>query len=162
MTIVDDAITLEERSRAYYEEARGRVRDESARKILELLAAEEARHAAALRRMQGGPYAAIEGSSLLKQVRGLVEGAVKAGSDSISTDASMHAILQKAMVIEQETETFYRAQTDKVDDDAARALFSQLAEQEQGHYLIVSSLSEYFNRPKEWVESAEFGLRPEY
>jgi rubrerythrin len=162
MTILDDAITLEERARAYYEEARGRVSDQSAGKILGLLEAEEERHAAALKRMQKGDYAAIEASSLLKQVRGLVEGAVNAGSDSISTDASMRAILQKAMGMEQETEKFYRAQSEKADDTEARTLFSQLAEQEQGHYLMVSSLIEYFHRPDEWVESAEFGLRPEY
>ena len=27
---------------------------------------------------------------------------------------------------------------------------------------LVSSLVEYYNRPNEWVESAEFGLRPDY
>jgi hypothetical protein len=38
----------------------------------------------------------------------------------------------------------------------------QLTAIEKGHFLFVSSLVEYYDRPAEWVESAEFGLRDEY
>jgi hypothetical protein len=49
-----------------------------------------------------------------------------------------------------------------VTDPREKELFGILATQELGHYLLVSSLAEYFDRPAEWVESAEFGLREEY
>ncbi len=136
--------------------------DPSAKKILDLLAEEEKGHATALVEMKRGAYSALEESRLPKQVLGLVEGAVKKGQNAISTDASMREILQKAMEIEQATCRFYEENAASADDDRVKELFTSLANQELGHYLIVSSLSEYFDRPLEWVESAEFGLRPEY
>jgi rubrerythrin len=162
MAVLDDAIRLEERACAYYEEAQHRVTDPSAKKILDLLAEEEKGHATALAEMKRGTYSALGASLLPKQVFGLVEGAVKKGKNTISTDASMKEILQKAMEIEQATRKFYEENAASADNDRIKDLFTTLAKQELGHYLIVSSLSEYFDRPAEWVESAEFGLRPEY
>ena len=162
MAVLDDAIRLEERARAYYEEAQHRVTDQGAKKILDLLAEEEKGHATALAEMKNGTYGALEASLLPKQVFGLVEGTVKEGQSAISTDASMRAILQKAMEIEQATRKFYEENAASSDDDRVKELFVSLAKQELGHYLLVSSLSEFFDRPAEWVESAEFGLRPEY
>jgi len=162
MTILDDAIGLEERARAYYATAAGRVADPSGKEILDLLTKEEALHAAALAKMKDGSYGKLEGSTLLQDVRGLVEGAVKEGKDAISSDGTLREILQKAMEIEQATKRFYEEKAASTDDEKVRDLFSKLARQEASHYLLVSSLAEYFDRPAEWVESAEFGLRPEY
>jgi len=162
MTIIDDAIELENRAQSYYAGAAERVTDPSGRRILELLRAEEERHAEVLTRMKGGDYEVLGSSSLLSEVKGLVEGAVKDGKGAISSDTSLRGILQKAMEIERATRSFYEEKGSATGDPKEKELFSLLAEQELGHYLIVSSLAEYFDRPAEWVESAEFGLRPEY
>lgn len=162
MAVLDEAIVLETRAREYYEEAEKRVRDPSATKILGLLADEERKHAEILEAMKRGNYADLEASSLLQTVRGLVEGAVKGGQSAISTDASMRDTLQRAMEIEQTTERFYRAHAERAEEKQLQDLFEYLAKQEAGHYLLVGSLAEYFDRPAEWVESAEFGLRKEY
>lgn len=162
MTILDDAIGLEERARAYYTAAVGRVSDPSGKKILDLLAKEEALHAEALAEMKNGSYGELADSPLLQDVRGLVEGAVKEGKNAISSDGTLREILQKAMEIEQATRRFYEEKAASADDDKVKDLFTKLARQETSHYLLVSSLAEYFDRPAEWVESAEFGLRSEY
>ena len=162
MSVLDDAIGLEERAQKHYSDAQAQVRDPSAKKILELLATEEQKHAVALRAMKSGEYTDLEAPSLLKEARGLVEGAAKDGRTSISTDATMRDILQRAMEIEQTTERFYREHAHAAGEQRLRELFGRLAALEAEHYLLVSSLAEYFDRPAEWVESAEFGLRPEY
>ena len=162
MEVLDAAIVLETRARKHYEEATKRVNDPGAAKILELLADEEKKHVELLEEMKEGARATLEASSLLKSVHGIVEGAMEGGQTSISTDASMRNILQLAMEIEQETEHFYKTHAESAEEKPLQDLFKYLAEQEAGHYLLVSSLAEYFDRPAEWVESAEFGLRPEY
>ena len=162
MSVLDDAILLEERAQKHYSEAQTRVGDPSAKKILELLADEEKKHAAALAAMKSGELGSLGASPLLPQVRGLVEGAVNEGRSSISIDASMRDVLQRAMTIEKTTEWFYREHVQQADNEKLRELFEHLANREAEHYLLVSSLAEYFDRPAEWVESAEFGLRPEY
>lgn len=162
MTIINDAIELENRAQSYYAESARKVTDPSGVRILELLAKEETRHAEALRRLKAGKSGKIGSSSLLNDVKGLVEGTVKEGKNAISADASLRDILQHAMEIEQATKKFYEEKGAAVTDPREKELFEVLATQELGHYLLVSSLAEYFDRPAEWVESAEFGLREEY
>ena len=87
---------------------------------------------------------------------------MREGKNMISSDGTLREILQKAMEIEQATKRFYEEKAISADDDKVKDLFTKLARQETSHYLLVSSLAEYFDRPAEWVESAEFGLRPEY
>jgi len=84
------------------------VTDPSGRRILELLAKEEACHAEALEKMKGGDYRSVGTSSLLSEVKGVVEGAVKNGKGAISSDTSLRGILQKAMEIEHATRSFYK------------------------------------------------------
>ena len=86
----------------------------------------------------------------------------KAVEHFVSSDGSLREILQKAMETERATKRFYEEKSASADDEKVKDLFSKLARQEASHYLLVSSLAEYFDRPAEWVESAEFGLRPEY
>lgn len=162
MTIIDDAIEMENRARNYYAESAEKLTDPSGKRILELLVQEEIRHAEALERLKAGKYGEIGSSSLLSEVKGLVEGAVKEGRGAVSSDASLREILQKAMEIEQATKKFYEEKKSATGDPQEKELFSLLAAQELGHYLLVSSLAEYFDRPTEWIESAEFGLREEY
>jgi rubrerythrin len=66
------------------------------------------------------------------------------------------------MDLERQTEAFYREHAEGADDVRVARLFGELAQVEQSHYVLVSSLVEYYNRPNEWVESAEFGPRPDY
>ena len=162
MSVLDDAISLEQRAMQFYCHTMDRASDPSAKKILELLAKEEEKHAAVLNAMKTGSFGNLEAPTLLKEVRGLVEGAVQQGQAMILPDASMREVLQRAMEIEQTTERFYREHAGTEDDQKLSELFEYLADQEAEHYLLVSSLVEYFDRPVEWVESAEFGLRPEY
>lgn len=162
MSVLDDAIALEERAWKSYTEAGKRVSDPSGKEILGLLAEEERKHTQILEEMKNGTYSELKGPPLLKEVRGLVEGAVEDGQARIFADASMRDILQQAMEIERTTERFYKEHAQAAEDAKLRELFEYLATREAEHYLLVSSLAEYFDRPAEWVESAEFGLRAEY
>jgi rubrerythrin len=158
--LIDEAIALEERAETNYRGAAETTSDPSARKILTLLADEEARHADALRTMNAGSLQAK--SSLIDAAKDWIGGSLEGGVESISTDAALLEVLRQAVEIERATETFYREQGALSDESEIRTLFHRLAAIEKGHFLFVSSLVEYYDRPEEWVESAEFGLRDEY
>ncbi len=160
MGLIDEAIALEERAETNYRSASETTTDPSAAKILTLLADEEANHANALRIMNVGLVGSSE--SLIETARDWIGGVVEGGAGAVSTDAGLRKVLQDAMEIERTTEIFYRERGEAADDPAIAELFARLASIERGHYQFVSSLAEYFDRPNEWVESAEFGLRPEY
>jgi len=160
MGLVDQALELERRAEANYRSAAQTTQDSGARSILILLADEEARHAAVLR-----GFADIDdsdGPDLLKAARSWVRGAIEGKAQAISADGALLDVLRRAMSIERTTEAFYREHAANVADERAAALFRKLATIERTHYEFVSSLVEYFDRPNEWVEDAEFGVRGEY
>ena len=160
MGLIDEAIALEERAETNYRSAAEMTSDPSAAKILGMLADEEARHADALRTMNAGSVQAEV--SLIDAARDWVGGSIEGGVGAISSDAGLLDVLRRATDIERTTETFYREQGAASDDAQIRALFERLASIEKGHFQFVSSLVEYYERPEEWVESAEFGLRADY
>ena len=160
MGLIDEAIALEERAEMNYRSAAETTSDPSAVKILNLLADEEAQHADALRTMNVGSVGS--GISLIEAARDWIGGVIEGGAGSISTDPGLRDVLQHSMESERATELFYREQGEASTDEQIRQMFAKLAGIERTHYLFVSSLAEYYDRPTEWVESAEFGLRPEY
>jgi rubrerythrin len=159
-SIIEQAIHLETTAQANYRQAARQTTDPSAAKILEMLADEEAQHAKTLRGMEN--VAQLEHSQLLQQAKSWVRGVVEGGLPAISPDADLLAVLRRAMDIEQMTEGFYREHAATSDDASVAKLFTTLADIEKRHFLLVGSLVEYYDRPNEWVESAEFGLRNDY
>ena len=160
MGLIDEAIALEERAETNYRSAAETTSDIGAGHILNLLADEEARHSQALRLMNVGLVG--NSDSLIAAAKDWIGGRTEGAGGAISTDTGLHDVLQRALEIERATETFYREQGEATDDPSIKDLFGRLAALEQMHYLFVSSLVEYFDRPAEWIESAEFGLRDEY
>ena len=158
-SIIEQAIQLEKKAEAAYREAAQATSDPSASKVLAFFADEEAQHAEMLR---GVDTAGVAGSNLLQSAQEWIRGAVEGGSSAISSDAGLLAVLRQALTIEQQTESFYREQSAIANDAAVGELFTRLADAEKEHFLLVGSLVEYFDRPNEWVESAEFGQRDEY
>ncbi|MFC2078357.1 ferritin family protein [Candidatus Bipolaricaulota bacterium] len=159
-SIIEQAIHLEATAEANYREAAERTSDSSAGAVLELLADEEAEHAKTLRGMSD--VANLGRSDVLGRAKTWVRGVVEGGLPAISSDAGIVTVLRRAMDIEQMTESFYRENAATAEDAAVIDLFTVLADIEKTHFLLVGSLLEYFDRPNEWIESAEFGLRDEY
>lgn len=160
MGVIHDAVHLEEKAERSYRDAARRTQDQQARRLFDLFADAEAAHAAVLREF--GHAEDLAGPDLLTAAAEWVRGAVEGGASALSADARLLDILRHAMDIERETETFYRHHADHASDVRVGEVLGQLAKIERGHYELLSSLVEYYNRPNEWVESAEFGLRPEY
>ncbi len=160
MGLIDEAIALEERAETNYRSAAETTTDSSAAKILTVLADEEAKHANALRTMNVGSLEAD--ATLIDEARDWIGGSIEGGVGSISTDAELLEVLRQAMEIERATAVFYREQGVLSGEPEIRALFERLATIENAHYQLLSSLVEYYDRPNEWIESAEFGLREAY
>lgn len=160
MGLIDEAIALEERAELNYRSAAETTSDVGAAAVLNLLADEEAKHVTALRLMNVGSVG--NSDSLITAAQDWIGGVIEGAGGSISTDTGLHDVLQRSLEIERATEVFYRARGEETDDPSIKDLFGRLALLENVHFLFVSSLVEYYDRPAEWIESAEFGLRDEY
>jgi rubrerythrin len=63
---------------------------------------------------------------------------------------------------EDESLRLYEELREQRETEEDKALFSYLVRQERQHLELLEQLSEMLRRSDEWVESAEFGIRPEY
>lgn len=160
MGVLHDAVHLEEKAERAYREAASQTRDPSARALLTLLAESEAAHAAVLKTF--GHVADLQGPDLVAAAREWVRGAVEGNAGVLSPDTQVVDVLRRAADAERESEAFYRHHAERATEERTAELLRELAKIERGHCALVSSLVEYYNRPHEWTESAEFGLRPEY
>jgi len=159
-SIIEQAIQLELAAEKAYRESARTCSDPSAARILALLADEEEGHAESLREMRV-PHAA-DAPDIFQEARTWIRGVVEGAAAMISPDEGLLDVLRRSMMIEQKTESFYREHADSAEGEPLSQLFAYLADAERQHFLLVSSLVDYFNRPNEWVESPEFGLRDEY
>ena len=160
MGVIDDAVRLEEKAEKNYRQAADRAQNPSATKLLVLLADAEAGHAMVLRHLDAAKD--LKGPDLVAAASAWVRGAVEGGANTLSRDGGLLDLLRRGMDLERQTEAFYREHAEGADDVRVARLLGELAQVEHSHYVLVSSLVEYYNRPNEWVESAEFGLRPDY
>lgn len=160
MGVIHDAIHLEEKAERTYREAARRTHDQGARVLLGLLADAEAVHASVLRSV--GHVEDLKGPDLVAAAKAWARGAAEGGGGALSEDAQVLEILRHAMDAEREAQSFYQHHAERATDERGRQLLNELAAIERSHYELVSSLVEYYNRAREWVETAEFGLRPEY
>jgi rubrerythrin len=67
-----------------------------------------------------------------------------------------------AVGVEQRSIDLYSELLRTASDSSNQALLQFLLVQERQHLTLFDELAELLNRPKEWVESAEFGEREEY
>jgi rubrerythrin len=159
-TLIEQAVHLETKAEESYRNAAQATSDPSAGRILTLLADEEGQHAQMLLKMTD--VSDIVFPDLIRAAKNWIRGVIEGGALAISPDEGLVDVLQRAMTLEQQTETFYRENAETVEDVSVSRLFTRLADTERTHFLLIGSLVEHFNRPSEWVESAEFGERDEY
>ena len=67
-----------------------------------------------------------------------------------------------ALELEQRSIDLYTDLRAKAADVQTQSLFEFLIQEESRHYQILEDVFRFVNRPNEWVELAEFGLREEY
>lgn len=71
-------------------------------------------------------------------------------------------VYEKAKDIELKSITFYTERAKEANNDTQKEIFNKLISEEKKHFFILDNLAELITRPKQWVESAEFGLRKDY
>ncbi|HNW86946.1 MAG TPA: ferritin family protein [Candidatus Limiplasma sp.] len=161
MEILQYAITMEEDGEKYYREQAARNADNPLRVVFEALADDEARHASLIRSKADGVPFQLEAANSLSGKQNLFSIA-KDFHSSVEELPNQLEAYHAALDKEQQSIDLYQGLLDKAEDDVSRGLFSFLVQEEKHHLEILDELFQHLNRPNNWVESAEFGVREEY
>ena len=161
MDILSFAMQMELDGRSFFLENAEKLSDDNAAKILKFLADEEYKHYEFIERFKEGSKD-VPKSSLVKDVKNIFVQMKEANQTFTAKKDSMVDVLNKGLDIEDKSVRFYQEQADKSDSDDDKDIFLLLKRQEDKHYSLLSSLIEYYERPDQWLEQAEFARSDDY
>jgi rubrerythrin len=159
MNSLELAITLELEGKRFYLQQADKAEDSGLKSIFHTLAEEESIHARILKnKAETLPYELIDTHAEIKNIFveiGDYKGIIKHIPDAAD-------IYRLALEHEKRSIDLYEEMLQEAKDEKDKKIFKFLIEQENDHYKVLEQLIVLVNRPNEWVEAAEFGLRKEY
>ena len=161
MNILEFAIQMERDGEAFYLEQAALFPTGELGPVARFLAGEERRHAEILQKRMGELPYNLEDTLIPEGIQSVFARAPEEMGNwgSLSTQTGFY---QLAAQKEEESLRLYEELRDQRESEEDKALFAYLVRQERQHLELLEQLSEMLRRSDEWVESAEFGIRPEY
>ncbi|MGD8623649.1 MAG: ferritin family protein [Anaerolineae bacterium] len=157
---LDVAMQAELKAQAFYAQAAVQVQDPGGRDLLSRLAAFEQYHYQKLSELarsleQDGAYIAYEAQTM--EGVGPFRGSGEAGGTLLADLEDEAAILGKAIENEKAAHERYKVLADQTEDEDGRAMFRQLAQEEQMHQRILED--EFFSLSNQgvWGWSGMYG-----
>lgn len=160
MDIFNFAIQMEKDGEVFYRQLAEQVNEEGIKIILNMLADDEVKHAGAIEQMRSRTVE-MANTDILDNAKNIFV-QMKDFSGEFDVDQRHENLYRQAMQIEQNSIDFYLDLADQSRNPKHQALFEQLAAEEKKHYRLLSGLADFVNRPKTWLENAEFFHIEEY
>lgn len=159
MNSLEVAINIEIEGRKFYLQQAENTNDSGLKSIFQTLAEEEGIHEKILKsKAQNLPYELVDTYAEIKSLFvSIGEHRELLGLAPDAVDAYSTALENERRSIELYTEMLKEAT-----DEQEQQIIEFILEQEKIHFSVMEQLVEMVSRPKEWVESAEFGTREEY
>lgn len=136
-------------------------KENSLHRLFIMIAKDELRHAAILRKRMQGTLDNLPENEALASLESIFD---KTDSilDNVYSSSEQLAVYRLAREIEKKgIDLYYQLSSDST-NESDRKMFHYLMEQEREHYNVFDELATRVGRPEEWVEAAEFGPREEY
>ncbi len=161
MDILSRAIEAQREGQRYYADHARQHAQNAFAAVFAMLAEDEKRHEMILQASRDNLPYRLEDNSTAKKVSELF-----AGLDGLKAEipAPMEQadIYFAALEMEKKSVALLEQLLAACQDPDEKALYAFLIDQEVQHVQVMEGLYRHINRPNEWVEAAEFGLREEY
>ena len=157
MDILENAIKMEVDGENFYREQALINKDNNLHPVFILLAKDEKKHANLIREKMEGIDSPLNNGDVAS-IENVFTDLKEFNFEKINPDQV--SVFRKALKMEQDSIDFYKNLFGESNDDTE--FFKFLFRQEEAHYKLFEEIIKFVNRPSEWVESAEFGVREEY
>jgi len=161
MSPFEFAMQMEKEGEEYYREICRKVNEEGLKNILSMLADDEAKHYAIIKRMAGDLKPEMKPSDILAQAKNVFRQMKEENSGFINGNDQTD-LYRKAQEIEKRSIDFYSGKASEWKGDAERDMMQRLADEEKRHYFLLGNIIQFVSRPKAWIENAEFVHLDEY
>lgn len=155
----DVAITIEIEGEKFYRELSEQAETEGMTNIFNLLADAEVQHKQQFEAMKAGGKVHSGDTAFREKAQQIFKTFQKGDGEKEQSQLEMY---QKALEVEKKSIDYYDQQLEAVEDPSHKQALEQIISEERSHYSVIDTLVIMVQRPHEWVEDAEFGLRNEY
>jgi rubrerythrin len=160
VNIYDFAMQMEQDQENLYRELAAGTAAPGIQRILNMLADDEAKHYQIVRQLKAeAPAPEMAETGILAGAKTIF--AAMQGKE-FDLEGLQVEVYQQAQGLEQQSRDFYLDKASEVRDASHKALLRKLADEEQRHYFLLDHMVEFINRPRTWIEDAEFNHLQEY
>jgi rubrerythrin len=159
MNAFEYAMNMEQDGRKYYLDQAAKMSDPVLQKIFEELAVDELTHYNIFKTMAEGKKADYEAAfktRILATTKNIFQ---KLQAQKKKIDAfpgNVKAAWEKALEIEDKSEKFYRDQAAKATDPEQKKIWNTISDEEHKHWVAISHVVQFIDRPNHWLENAEW------
>ncbi|KNZ40491.1 ferritin-like domain-containing protein [Acetobacterium bakii] len=161
MNSLEFAINMEHDGEKFYREQAEINKDNNLNAVFLLLAKDEANHASILENALNKLSYELTENKTLSQYNNVFKGSTEFKKEFKEIPNQLDAY-KFALDIERRSIDLYEKLLAESTDDKTKTLFGYLVKQEKEHFNIFNELILLVERPQEWVEDAEFGIREDY
>ncbi|MEW6015505.1 MAG: ferritin family protein [Candidatus Zixiibacteriota bacterium] len=165
MDIFEFAMKMEQDGQAFYEKMAGQSANAALKNILQDLAHDEVKHYNIFKRFRDGDFSAaseMQSSSKVFQRAKNVFESIAAKKDFKEFPTDVVAAWKKAQEIEKKSEDFYREKAASAENEKARKTIMLIADEEHKHWALIENVLQFLERPKQWLEDAEWNNLDRY
>jgi len=160
VNIYEFAMQLEQESENFYQDLANKTSAPGLQRILTMLSQDEAKHYQIVRRLKAdAPAPQMASTDILGDAQAVF--AQMQGQD-FDLEGLEVDVYQQAQELERKARDFYADKANDTENTAHKALLLQLADEEQRHYFLLDHMIEFIDRPRTWIEDAEFNHLEEY
>jgi len=160
MDIFAFAKQMEKDSEQFYRDLVRKTGSVGLKRILTLLADEEAKHQEIVGRMSKQRVAVPDTPILDHAVNIFAE--MKDRGQSLKLGETQIDLYRQAQELEERSKSFYLDKAQESPQPEIKEIFVQLAREEEKHSFLLENIIEFLSRPKEWLENAEWHHLEEY
>lgn len=160
MDILKFAIQMEKDGEQYYLDQAKLFEDKALSVVFNNLAEDERRHAQIIESKLNNKNFDLVDHHTLKEAQNVFENLSDVHNE-IKDIPNQLDVYRSGLEVERKSIDLYQSLLEKTEDTSEKELFAFLVKQEQEHYDVLEELIKLLNRTNDWVEDAEFGLRPE-
>lgn len=161
MDMYDYAMKMERDGEKFYRDMAEKVDNKGVKKILTMLADEDARHYSIFSDMKKNERLRIAGTPVLENIKNIFE-RIREERDSGGISASQIGLYERAREIEKKSWDFYLEKAKEAAEPSQKEAFLRIAAEEKSHYYILETIIDFVSRPLQWLEDAEWYHLEEY
>ena len=159
MNIYDYAMQMERDGEQFYRGLAETSPSQGMARILNKLADDEAKHYSIVAKMAEGAEPDMAETTVLTDAKNIF---AQMQGQPFELGGPQVDAYRQAQEIERKSRDFYREKAEQVTTPAAKAIMQKIADEEQRHFVLLDRIIEFMDRPRTWLENAEFTHLDEY